>query len=296
MRRMTNFDLSAASDFMSTHARILDRRRFQRLLGQPDPDGVIAALSAYRNPDGGFGWGLEPDLRSRTSQPAGALHAFEAIAETAPATTPMAASLCDWLDTIALGDGGLPFALPIDDPRGCAPLWRGADSTTSSLQITAVVTANAYRVARHDPAVAAHPWLARSKRFCFDAIAAIETAPHAYVLAFSLHFLDAAPDAPETAAALEHLRRYVPAEGTIHVEGGTDDEALRALDLAPEPDSPARTLVTPESIRSDLDRVASGQQPDGGWHVDWVASSPAAALEWRGYITVRSVGTLLDNV
>jgi hypothetical protein len=36
-----------------------------------------------RNPDGGYGWGLEPDLRSVTSQPVGAMHAMEVFAETA---------------------------------------------------------------------------------------------------------------------------------------------------------------------------------------------------------------------
>jgi hypothetical protein len=292
---MTTFDLDAASDFITTHARTLDRRRFELLLGQPDSAGVISALDAYRNPDNGFGWGLEPDLRSRSSQPAAALHAFEAIAEVAPTTTPFAAALCDWLDTVALPDGGLPFALPIDDPLGSAPFWVQADSTTSSLQITAAVTANACRVARNDSAVATHPWLARSKRFCFEAIAALNTQPHAYVLAFVLHFLDAVADAPETAAAIDQLRPYVPADGAIHVEGGTAEETLHPLDLAPDPNGPARTLLTPESIAADLDRVAREQQPDGGWQFDWIASSPGAVLEWRGYVTVRAVEILLDN-
>ena len=96
----TTFDLNAASEFVTTHARTLDRRRFEGLLGKPDPDGVIAALAAYRNSDNGFGWALEPDLRSRSSQPAAALHAFEAIADAGPTTTPLAAALCDWLDTV----------------------------------------------------------------------------------------------------------------------------------------------------------------------------------------------------
>lgn len=40
--------------------------------GHGDPDRVLAALAAYRNPDGGYGWGLEPDLRAQESQPAAA--------------------------------------------------------------------------------------------------------------------------------------------------------------------------------------------------------------------------------
>ena len=48
------------------------------------PAAVLAAVDGYRNRDGGYGWGLEPDFRSRTSQPGGALHAFEAFADVVP--------------------------------------------------------------------------------------------------------------------------------------------------------------------------------------------------------------------
>jgi hypothetical protein len=96
----------------------------------------------------------------RRASPGPHLHAFEVFAEVAPVTAPEAAELCDWLDAIALPDGGLPFARPIEDPSGCAPLWAHADPHAFSLQITAIVAANANRVAAHDPAVASHPWLA----------------------------------------------------------------------------------------------------------------------------------------
>ena len=49
---------------MAAHARVLDRRRFELLSGEANVAGVLAALDGYRNPDGGYGWGLEPDLRS----------------------------------------------------------------------------------------------------------------------------------------------------------------------------------------------------------------------------------------
>src|SRR5918995_6381538 len=78
-------DLDAARTFIDTHARVLDRRRFESLTGEADEESVLAALLAYRNPDGGFGWALEPDLRTPTSQPVGAFHAFEILGEIGPA-------------------------------------------------------------------------------------------------------------------------------------------------------------------------------------------------------------------
>src|SRR3954470_22429678 len=153
-------DLFAAADFLAGSARVLDRRRFDLLFGSGDAEAVLAAVDGYRNPDGGYGWGLEPDLRSRTSQPGGALHAMEVFADVAPATTGRAGELCDWLAGASNPDGGLPFALPVPDAAACAPFWAGSDRS-SSLQITAIVAATAHRVAATDTAVAGHPWLAR---------------------------------------------------------------------------------------------------------------------------------------
>ncbi|MCY4668715.1 MAG: hypothetical protein OXC29_12105, partial [Rhodococcus sp.] len=88
-------DLRAAVGFMAGHARTLDRHRLNLILGQGDRTAALAAVDSYRNPDGGYGWGLEPDLRSASSQPGGALHAFEAFADIGT-PTPRAVELCDW--------------------------------------------------------------------------------------------------------------------------------------------------------------------------------------------------------
>jgi hypothetical protein len=264
--------------------------------GETDRSAVLAALDGYRNPDGGYGWGLEPDLRSPESQPGAALHAFEVFEDIAPATAAQAAALCDWLESVSRPDGGLPFALPLGRSVGSGPWWKTADPSVSSLQITAVVAAAAQRVAAHDPDVAAHPWLERATRYCLSAIEAIDQAPFAYVLAFSVRFLDAVHDSrPEAAGLLRELGRRVPADGRIRVRGGTEEEMLRPLDLAPYPDRPARALFSAEVVSADLDRLAAQQQKDGGWIVDYAKISPAGSLDWRGHATVRAIDILNRN-
>jgi hypothetical protein len=289
-------NLSAASSFMASHARMLDRRRFELLFEGGDAGPVLAAVDAYRNADGGYGWGLEPDLRARESQPGCALHAFEAFADVAPATTPRAAELCDWLGSVTLADGGLPFALPVGDPAACAPFWANADPTVSSLQITAYVTGTAHRVAVHDPAVAAHPWLERATDYCIASIEALDEAPFAIELSAAVQFLDAAHDVrPEAASLIGRLGQYIPADGQVRVTGGAEDEMMRALDFAPRRDRPVRALFSQETIDAELRRLAGEQQEDGGWRVDFRSYSPAAELEWRGYMTVRAASILRDN-
>lgn len=293
-----DIDIDRTAAFLAGHARPLDRRRFEHLTRPTEHTGpaVLAALDAYRNPDGGYGWGLEPDLRSPGSQPAGALHALEALADAAPSPSPHTPALLDRLGETALPGGGLPFALPVGDPTACAPFWAAADPRTPSLQITAAVAAQAHRLARTDPRVADHPWLASATEYCLREIAAIDGEPFAYVLSFALGFLDSVADTrPEAAELLRGLGRFLPADGRVAVAGGTQGETLHPLDYAPEPGRPVRDLLDADAVAADLDRLERGLRPDGGWTVDFAAHSPAAALEWRGYATVAAVAALRAN-
>jgi hypothetical protein len=267
--------LGRARAFMASHARVLDRRRFEAVTTDSEAarQAIIRGLDAYRNPDGGYGWGLEPDLRAPESQPGGAQHAL-----------------------VALPDGGLPFALPISDPVACAPFWIHTDPAESSLQITAAVATQAHRAARWDESIRNHPWLATATRYCFDAIRQIDEAPFAYVLFFALQLLDVASDThPQARELLGHLGQFVPRNGALAVVGGAEGETLHLLDYAPEPGRPIRDLLDPNAVLEDLDRLEQGQLQDGGWAVDFTSYSDAASLEWRGYATISAVAVLRMN-
>jgi hypothetical protein len=292
----TMIDLDTAYEFMASNARLLDRRRFEVVVQGAPPEGVLAALEAYRNADGGYSWGLEPDLRATESQPAPALHAFEVFEDIAPATSPRALELCDWLDVATLDDGGLPFALAVGNSAGCAPFWADADPTVSSLQITAIVTAMAHRVAASDPAVAKHDWLRSATDYCLQASEAMADELPAMARAFALQALGAAAHTrPEADAVIELLGAPIPESGQLHVSGGLPDEFMRPLDFAPFPDGAARKLLSAESVAADLERLATAQQDDGGWPLEFQAYSPAAALEWRGHLTVNALYLLRRN-
>ncbi len=254
---------------------------------------IIRGLDAYRNADGGYGWGLEPDLRAPESQPGGALHALEYIAAAGPATSPHTTALLDWLESVTLPDGGLPFALPISDPVACAAFWVEADPAESSLQITAAVAAHAHRAACWDESLHDHPWLATATRYCFEQIRQTDEAPFAYVLAFSLEFLDVVSDThAEAHELLTHLMPFVPKDGALPVVGGADGETIH---ITSEPGGPLRDLLDPQAVSDDLDRLERAQLPDGGWPIDFTNYSEAATLEWRGYVTVGAVARLRAN-
>ena len=68
-----------ARGFIYRNARPLDLAMFQYLFENGSRENVIAALSAYQNPDGGFGWGIEADNFNPNSQPMGVWKATEYI-------------------------------------------------------------------------------------------------------------------------------------------------------------------------------------------------------------------------
>jgi hypothetical protein len=284
-------DLGRIHDFITSTARLLDRRRMELAVGAGDPEATLAVLAGYRNADGGFGWALEPDSRAPASQPVAALHAFEVFEEVAPLTSPLALGLLDWFDAIAVDGGAVPFALPGGASAGSAPMWGTADTESPSLHMTAVVLSIAHRVARHDPEVAAHRWLRRATEWAIGEIATLDGPRDAIEFRYVLQLLDALNARDE----LERLGAHLPPDGTMPVTGGKTAEAMRPLDFSPEPGRPIRDLLDPQTIETDLDRLESEQHDDGGWDVDWAHWSPAGGLEWRGWATVRAVRTLRAN-
>ena len=60
-------------------------------------EAVVEALRGYRNSDGGFGHGLEPDLRGPGSQPAPTLYALEILDEAGAADSELARGARAWI-------------------------------------------------------------------------------------------------------------------------------------------------------------------------------------------------------
>jgi hypothetical protein len=294
-------DLANAETFLTTHARLLERGRLELLFEhEGGVERVLSTLAAYRNPDGGFGWGLEPDQRAPSSQPAGAYQGFVVLGEVAEidaaAASPLAVGLCDWAQTAALPGGALPFSLAGAASPGTAPWWAAGDPTAPSLHITAGICAHAQRVRAHDPALAEHPWLAEATDWCLAQVAARERPGRGYELAFVLSLLDAVVDLrPQAAAELERMAAFVPASGELPVSEGADDEKLRPLAISPLPDRPLRALMPAGAVARHLEELEREQLPDGGWTVDFPSSSPAGAIEWRGIATIDALRLLRAN-
>ena len=105
-------DIEAARRFIHANGRLIDRHRLSVMLDGAPIEPLLTALRAYRNPDGGFGHALEPDVRCPGSQPAAPLQALEVLVDAGAYDEPMVADAVDWVGAIAAPDGGVPTVLP----------------------------------------------------------------------------------------------------------------------------------------------------------------------------------------
>jgi hypothetical protein len=275
-------DVDAATRFILANARLLERHRLAVLLQAGPASPVLTTLRAYRNADGGFGHALEPDVRGPESEPAATLHALEVLAQVGALGDPMAGDAAAWISLIAGADGGVPFVMPAAALHPHAP-WMVP--TPGGSQLTFGL------VAALSEAGVGDPWLARATEWCWAQVARPEELG-GYLVKYALVFLDAVPDAPRAAAAIERLRGQIGADGSIPVTGGAEDERLTPLALSPRPGARSRALFTAEQIDADLTHLEQGQREDGGWTFDWLAWSEGQAAEWRGIVTLLALATL----
>jgi hypothetical protein len=96
-----SIDIDSARTFVLANARLLDRHRLAVLLDRAPVSPVLAALRAYRNPDGGFGHALERDVRGPESEPPATLHALEVLASVRALDDPMVGDAAAWVARIS---------------------------------------------------------------------------------------------------------------------------------------------------------------------------------------------------
>src|SRR5207248_1002896 len=116
---MTKADLSAARQFIVREGRVLEQRLAATLFDGAPATAVVDALRAYRNDDGGFGHGLEPDKRCPLSQPLDVEVAFRTLTQAGTTDAELVERACDFLDAHAAPDGAVPLVFPsiADYPR-----------------------------------------------------------------------------------------------------------------------------------------------------------------------------------
>jgi hypothetical protein len=203
----------------------------------------------------------------------------------------LAAGACDWLASVAPAEGGAAFveAGPdVLDGWPHAPWWAAEEGHPASLLTTGMISGTL-----HARGVT-HPWLDRATELLWTRIGGL-TQISAYDMFGVLRFLQHAPDRDRARDAFGRAGPLIIDQKLVTLDPEAPGEVHGPLSFAPEPGSLARSLFDDATIKAHLDHLAASQLDDGGWTFNWLAWSPAAEREWRGFLTVDALKTLRAN-
>jgi hypothetical protein len=289
--------IGRAGRFLWTSGRVLEQRMFAFLFGgEAGPEGVLAALNAYRSPDGGYAYGLEPDVRGPASQPVAIPAALRAMEAAGALRGPEALRICDWLAGCTASDGGVPAVLPSLRPYPRPPWLPVPDEPAGSLLATGQIAGLLLRGG------ISHPWLGPATGFCRQAIENLEQT-HPYEAEAAVEFLDGSPDKTWALKQAKRLGSAVREQRIVLLDPQRRQEARIAPGYAPgeyhlphdyarRPDSLARAWFTDAEMDRSLRYLADSQQRDGGWPVRWAEWSPTVHAESRPGVTLTALLTL----
>ncbi|HTX01325.1 MAG TPA: hypothetical protein VMD59_21250 [Acidimicrobiales bacterium] len=278
-----------AEQFLLGSARLLERRLFATCFLHAPPAGVLEAVAAYRNDDGGFGQALEPDLRCPASLPIFVESALDAVLAAGAGEESMLLGMCEFLSAAspAGAHGAVPPTSPVIEAFPRAAHW-----TTSSYEPGINPTAGL--VGRLLALGVRHRWLERAAVWCWERLESGEAVGDAHGLLEALVFLEHVPERDRAEAVAARLAAGFAEVPLLQLDPAAPGYGLTPLQLAPQATSHWRKLFPADLIEAHLDALAGRQCGDGGWPITWEPPEGAAALEWRGIVTLQALRTLVS--
>lgn len=289
-----------ARRFLRERARPLDRALHAHAAeGGPASDG-LDALCAFRNADGGFGRGLEPDLRMPGSSALATSQALVHLRELgAPATDDLVRGAVRWLvehfDASLMAWRSVPREAE-DHPH--AGHWRWALHESGATWPVAVLPrAEALAGLLHYASEVPKDWLQQlGERFVADLPAQSGKAgADALAGCDGLCRSAATPD-----WIREPTRTWLLETGPKLVDrdpAAWSGYSAKPLKLAPRADSVLAEALA-EDIARNLDFEIESQREDGSWAPNWSWNGAysqdweRARLEWQGVLTRESLASL----
>jgi hypothetical protein len=298
MRTLSRQSFGSARQFIKESARPLERARFEFHFEGAPPELVVAALVTFQNRDGGFGHGLEPDLRTPSSSALCTGIALSILRDIgANSELPMVQRAVRYLQATWDSESWTWDGVPADaNDHPHAPWWHDEDGSLARTFDDFLVIPRAQLVAHlnHYANLVSGDWLAALTQATVRDIEEIEPLGagggddlrYALTLAAepSLH-----PRLRER--LLRRLRPIVPAAVSVDL-ADWDSYVVTPLKVAPTPRSPVAHLVH-EILHAYLDYALDQQSADGSWEPvwSWGDSYPdaweQAAREWRGELTLE---------
>jgi len=280
-----------ARDFILTNARMIERRLFDFYFENNYSDGVYHAVYAYRNSDGGFGHGMEPDTASPESQPLFSIMALETLDEIDYLTKDIILNdFMPYFESVTTEKGGIPWMLRPTTKYPCAEHfetvkeWAALSTTAPLLGIL-----EKYHIDI--------PWMKKAEAFVWQEIDRIKEK-HVFChlcVPRRLQFLIYTKSKMQAQKALQDLKQWILADGVICTDKSDDGWGLyekpHSLCYAPSPNSMLQSIFSEDMIDADLNELINRQKDDGRWDT-WYGLSEGMKLEWAGIQTLWTLKIL----
>ncbi|MBT3996366.1 MAG: hypothetical protein HOF01_11280 [Chloroflexi bacterium] len=295
MKSLTTDAFDRACEFVQRIGRPLEQAQLRYIFGEGTVDEVLTELSKFQNDDGGFGHGMEPDIRMPNSSPLCSSVAFQVLRELEVSDDYeiVRSGISYFANSYQPEIGGWDPTGPDVDEYDRAPWW---DYSPIEGRLTPLKVAN--------PGSEICGYLKLFSAGDASNLVVDQVVEDLLNLFFDL------PDEIETHALMCFMRmaemlsdevteRMLPKlvrASHLAVSENADDwrgYGGRPLWFAPAPSS----LLASEfsiSVETQLNFEIDSQNADGGWLPVWSYGDRSVALqqatnEWAGWLTLRNL-------
>jgi len=280
-----------ARDFILTNARMIERRLFEFHFVNGNTEGVFHAVYAYRNSDGGFGHGMEPDTASPESQPLFSIMALEILDEIGYLNADLIhRDFIPYFQSVTTKKGGIPWMLRPKSDYPCAGHFKTVNEW-AALSTTAPLLGilEKYKIDV--------PWMKKAEEFIWQEIERIKEK-HVFChlcVPRRLQFLKYTKSRDKAEKALNDLKEWILEEGVLCKDKTDKGWGLygkpHSLIYSSSPESILNPIFSSEMINADLNELINRQEDDGRWDT-WYGLSEGMKLEWAGIQTLWTLKAL----
>ena len=289
-----------AVDFIEESARPLEKQLYMHYFADEAVSDTLTELAPYQNPDGGFGCGIEPDLRAPCSSALATSNALAILRELAiPATNALPQGAVSYLLNTFDTDTGVWQVVPPEVNDAPHAPWMGYDDKLSERWHGFLANPRATIVA----SLLHYSSLVPSD-YINGLLDSISTHLDGYGDTVDMHEFHCYADLMQVAALPSQLHDKIDkvlrsALGRLVQKDseGWETYNLRPLDIVSSPDSPFANMFADE-IEKNLDYLIQGQLEDGAWPITWSWGDtypdvwPVAEKEWKGILIVSNMKKL----
>jgi len=269
--------LDRGRDYVYSNGTLWERALFGHLFDGRSVDHLYACLLAYKNPDGGYGHGLERDLTCPDSNPLQLEFLLRVLADYGLPPGSLLDGAAAWVEQLREDDGSLrnPSTL-FDYPH--APWWKDMGGQRGP----ASITGNLLRLGRCTPSLAAstEQWVRQNLM-----PEQILDEQWLFMLYHAYDFYWHAPESDVVRAGCRAVEQRVNELTTA----APRQQWYSLLTFAPGPGRGLTEHLHPDLLARTLEYLETTQRDDGGW------DDQHGLAGWQPYVTTQVLWVLHNH-